>query len=320
MPGQIATSYYEKLSIPRTSSTDEVKKAYRKLSLKWHPERATGPKGEAAAMFAEIAEAYEVLSHPARRAIYDQYGEQGLKDGIPNGQGGVKGGTYRFAPERALEIFATFFGTASPFADILGAMGEEPPAFYGDLTGMTLPKKPGKPEAKVVPLVCTLAEIYSGATKKVPFLRKTLEADLTSVDEDKDVVIKVLPGWEAGTVVTFPGQGDEGVDSRPGDVAVTLEIAPMAAWERDGPTLIYTAALSLTDALCGCVVEVPTLDGRTLSIPVTQVVAPGATKVVPGEGMLDAEGSKGDLVIKFDIVFPKTLKAEQKAAIKKALQ
>lgn len=317
-PAPVATSYYEKLGIARTASTDEVKTAYRKLSLKFHPERASGPKGEAAAAFAEIAEAYDVLSHPARRAIFDQYGEQGLKDGIPDGHGGVKGGTYRFSGN-ALEIFQAFFGTASPFADILGAMGEEPPAFYGELTGMTLPKKPAKPAAKTVPLVCTLAEIYNGVTKKVSFTRKTLRADLVAVDEDKDVQIKVLPGWEAGTEVTFPGQGDEGVDIQPGDVTVILEIAPAAGWAREGSSLIYTTPISLADALCGCVVDVPTLDGRILSVPVNQIVAPGATKVVPGEGMVTAEGTKGDLILAFDISFPKTLKAEQKAALKKAL-
>ena len=86
-------SLYDSLGLTRTVDTDEINKAFRKLSLKYHPERATGmPKAEAEALFAKIAEAYEVLSNPARRAIYDQYGERGLKEGVPDGKGNLKGG------------------------------------------------------------------------------------------------------------------------------------------------------------------------------------------------------------------------------------
>ena len=126
-----AANHYETLGVPHDASLASIKAAYRKLALKSHPERATDvPAIEAEAKFAEVAEAYEVLVHPARKAIYDQYGAPGLKQGIPDGFGGVKGGSYRFS-NNALEIFASFFGTSSPFADIMGAMGDEPPAFYG---------------------------------------------------------------------------------------------------------------------------------------------------------------------------------------------
>lgn len=103
--------YYSILAVERTASTDEIKKAYRKLALKWHPDRASGPAMEVAAKFDQIAEAYEVLSIAARRAIFDQYGESGLKAGIPDGQGGLKGGKFQFNAN-ALEIFAKFFGTS----------------------------------------------------------------------------------------------------------------------------------------------------------------------------------------------------------------
>lgn len=102
---------YDVLGLVRTASSEDVKKAYRKLALKWHPERADESKPEVLARFDSIAEAYEVLSNPARRAIFDQYGESGLKNGIPDGHGGVKGGKYQFN-NNALEIFAGFFGTS----------------------------------------------------------------------------------------------------------------------------------------------------------------------------------------------------------------
>ena len=138
-------SYYDTLGVARTAKSEEIKAAYRKLALKWHPERCAD-RAEAEAKFSEIAEAYEVLVHPARRSIFDQYGAQGLMNGIPDGTGGVKGGTYHFG-NNAFEIFAGFFGTSSPFADITGAMGEDPPPFYGELTGMMLPVVPVKPPA-----------------------------------------------------------------------------------------------------------------------------------------------------------------------------
>lgn len=311
-------SYYDTLSVPRTSSPEEVKVAYRKLALKWHPERNTQlPPMEVEAKFGEIAEAYEVLVHPARKAIYDQYGAQGLKQGIPDGMGGVKGGTYRFG-NNSLEIFAAFFGSSSPFADIMGQMGDEPPPFYGELTGMVLPVVPKKSGADVRSLPVTLAEMYNGAVKKVEFTRRVLQADDTTTEELTSVHITVKPGWEDGTVVTFPSAGDEGLGMEPADVEFVLQTVADPTWSREGATLVYTAKISLTEALCGTVLAVDTLDGRTLSIPITQIVKPGSTKTVAAEGMPTPDG-KGDLMIKFETIFPDTLTLAQKAAVKKAL-
>ena len=311
-------SYYDTLQVKRTSTTEEIKAAYRKLALKWHPERAKGvPAMEAEAKFAEIAEAYEVLVHPARKAVYNQYGAQGLTQGIPDGYGGLKGGAYRFG-NNALEIFVSFFGTSSPFADIMGAMGDEPPSFYGELTGMVLPSVPRKPEADIRPLPATLAELYNGAVKKVEYKRRVLQADETTAEELTSLHITIKPGWEDGMPVIFPSAGDEGVGIEPADVEFVVDTAPDPAWSREGSTLFYMAKLSLADALCSSVLAIPTLDGRTLSVPITQIVTPGATKTVPGEGMPTDRG-KGDLVIKFVIVFPQSLTLAQKAAVKKAL-
>ena len=118
--------------------------------------------------------------------------------------------------------------------------------------------------------------------------------------------------------VVIPSAGDEGVGMETADVEFVVDTVADPAWSREGSTLFYTAEVSLTDALCGTVLAIPMLDGRTLSVPVTQIVTPGATQTVPGEGM-PTEGGKGDLVIKFVTVFPKTLTLAQKAAVKKAL-
>jgi len=260
-----------------------------------------------------------VLSNPARRAIFDQYGESGLKNGVPDGQGGVKGGKYQFN-NNAGEIFTAFFGTSSPFADILGEMGAEPPAFYGELTGMQLPHTKAKPPPMVLTSDVTLVELANSATIKVTYTRKKLKPDgMSTYDELVDQYIGLKPWWQAGPIASFAGAGDEGVDILPGDVDVVMNLVPDAAWDFEGSTLIYTATISLTEALCGTVLEIPCLDGRQLAIPITQVVTPTSTKKWPAEGLPKDDGSKGNLIIKFDIQFPETLTPVQKGALKKTL-
>ena len=153
---------------------------------------------------------------------------------------------------------------------------------------------------------------------QVELTRRVLQADDTTVEELKALHITVPPGTDEGTVITVPCAGDEGVGIEPADVEFVVDTAPDPAWSREGSTLFYMAKLSLADALCSSVLAIPTLDGRTLSVPITQIVTPGATKTVPGEGMPTDRG-KGDLVIKFVIVFPQSLTLAQKAAVKKAL-
>jgi len=307
----ILESYYDSLGLTRTAETDEIKKAFRKLSLKNHPERATGPKAEAEIIFAKIAEAYDVLSNPARRAIYDQYGERGLKEGVPDGKGGLTGGKYRFN-NNAVEIFTAFFGTSSPFADILGAVGDSsPPEFYGELTGMQLPFAKSKAPPVVAVLEVTLGEVFNGATKTVSYTRKKLGDDGVTADEAVETQLYVNPGWEAGLVETLEGLGDQGVHVLPGDVEIEMVILADDLWSREGSTLFFKHEMSLTEALCGKIVEVPTFDDRLLSVPITQIIAPGDSKTVPGEGF-----NGGELVICFDVTFPKTLTPAQKKTIK----
>merc|ERR1712137_536914 len=111
--------------------------------------------------------------------------------------------------------------------------------------------------------------------------------------------------------------GNQDVDAEAGDVDVVMGTLPDAQWERDGDTLYYTADISLCEALTNTIVQVPTFDGRLLSVPVNQIVSEGVTKTVPAEGMPTAAGGKGDLVIRFNIKFPETLTPTQKASLKK---
>jgi len=141
--------YYQLLGVPRTASQDEIKKAYRKLALKWHPDRCSpDKKTEAQTKFQEIGEAFEVLSDPEKKRVYDQVGEEGLRGGFPGGDGssssgggggGGNGGFHfssggpgmrsHFTHSNAEDIFRSFFGTSDPFA----ADGDSP---FGGASGM----------------------------------------------------------------------------------------------------------------------------------------------------------------------------------------
>ncbi|KAL0375340.1 UNVERIFIED_CONTAM: DnaJ protein1 [Sesamum radiatum] len=124
----MGVDYYKILQVDRSAKDDDLKKAYRKLAMKWHPDKNPNNKKEAEAKFKQISEAYDVLSDPQKRAVYDQYGEEGLKGpGPPPGAGGFPGGmdgggptSFRFNPRSADDIFSEFFGFASPF----GGMGD----------------------------------------------------------------------------------------------------------------------------------------------------------------------------------------------------
>ena len=183
---------------------------------------------------------------------------------------------------------------------------------------MQLPFTKTKPAPIQVPLEVTLAEVFNGAMKKVVYQRKKLGEDMVTYDEMVESHLYVKSGWEPGLVATLPGQGDEGAHLLPGDVEIRMVVAEDKSWAREGSTLIYTAEITLSEALVGTIVELPTLDGRVLSVPITQVIAPGDETVVPGEGMPTEAGGKGDLVLQFDIRFPTTLSIAQKAALKKA--
>ena len=166
-------------------------------------------------------------------------------------------------------------------------------------------------------LAVSLEELFAGATKRVKVTRQR-----GGKPEEKVLEIVVKPGWKAGTAVTFEREGDETPGGPPpADLVFVIAEKPHATFTREGNNLVYKAKLPLADALCGCTLPVATLDGRTISVAVADVVAPGATKTVKGEGMPISRtpAVRGDLVVKFDVAFPRSLSDEKKRALRAAL-
>ncbi|XP_059642455.1 uncharacterized protein LOC132284371 [Cornus florida] len=332
----MGVDYYNILKVNRNATDDDLKKSYRRLAMKWHPDKNPNNKKEAEAKFKQISEAYDVLSDPQKRSIYDQYGEEGLKDMPPPGSSGSGGFPNGFNPRDAEDIFAEFFGS-SPFGfgsagaakssrfqsdggGTFGGFGGSENMFrsYSDGSGASMPKKPPPVESK---LPCSLEELYNGSTRKMKISRTVADANGRLVPETEILTIDVKPGWKKGTKITFPDKGNEQVNQLPADLVFVIDEKPHNLYKRDSNDLIITHRVTLAEALAGTTVNLTTLDGRNLSIPVNDIVSPGYELVIAREGMPIAKepGNRGDLRIEFEVKFPTRLTQEQRAALRRAL-
>lgn len=273
--------YYKILGIVKGASDDDIKKAYRKLALKYHPDKNKDPGAEE--KFKEVAEAYEILSDAKKKDIYDKYGEEGLKMGGVGGGGAGTGpsGTspggfsYTWSGDPN-ETFRMFFGNSNPFGgffgDDSGGVEDElgggfPGGFPSGMFRFTSsnfgggPGGPGsqmgaglatKKKSQDPPiyhdLLVSLEDIATGTTKKMKISRKVLSPDNRSTYlEDKVLTIDIKPGWKAGTKITFPREGDQSPNTLPADIVFIIKDKPHPFFKRDGVDLIYTAKISLRE-------------------------------------------------------------------------
>jgi DnaJ family protein B protein 4 len=318
-----------------------------------------------------------VLADPQKKKIYDQFGEEGLKGGVPTGgeggggfpAGGGGGGgggggfrsggtTFHFTPGNAEDIFAQFFGGMGGMGAGMGGMGgmgnmggmggmggggfqgfqqhaqhggmdmdDEDYGGMGGMGGMYGGGGRRKPAGsrKQPPIkrkfACSLEELYTGTTKKMKITKTLMDESGKRVNAEKILNINVKPGWKTGTKITFPEEGDEAPGVVPADIIFVLEEKPHAYFVREADNLLYTANITLSQALTGVNIELPTLDGRRLKFAIRDVISPGYIKIASGEGMpLQKDPTrKGDLMIKFNIKFPASLTEEQRKKVKEAL-
>ncbi|KAK9096418.1 hypothetical protein Sjap_021915 [Stephania japonica] len=293
----MGVDYYNILKLSRNATEDDLKKSYRRLAMKWHPDKNQNNKKDAEAKFKQISEAYEVLSDPQKRTIYDQYGEEGLKGIPPPGSfnNGSSDGS-KFNPRNAEDIFAEFFGSGK----------------------MPQPRKPPPVETM---LPCSLEELYSGSTRKMKISRNVTDIYGQSIHESEILTIDVKPGWKNGTKITFPDKGNEQPNQLPTDLVFVIDEKPHNLYKRDGNDLLLTYKVSLAEALTGATINLATLDGRNLTIPLTDIVKPGFELVITKEGMPIAKEprKKGNLRIKFEVKFPSRLTSEQRASLRHVL-
>ncbi|KAL7091515.1 hypothetical protein ACP275_12G111000 [Erythranthe tilingii] len=311
----MGVDYYNILKVSRNASEGDVKKSYKRLAMKWHPDKNAVNTKEAEAKFKQISEAYDVLSDPKKRQIYDLYGEEGLISGYPppnssDRDAGVGGNGFKFSPRDADDIFEEFFGGFD--------VGRGKSSGGGGGGGGGRLKKAAAMENK---LPCTLEELYKGSRRKMQISRIVLDESGKPGTVEEVLSIHIKPGWKKGTKITFPEKGNHETGAAPGDLIFVIDEKPHKVFKRDGNDLIINQRISLLDALTGKTLSITTLDGRDLPLTLSDIVKPGHEVVIENEGMPISKepGKNGKLRIKFDVKFPSRLSTDQKSDLRRVL-
>lgn len=351
----VIRDYYEVLSVERTADSEEIKRAYRRLAMKYHPDRNPGD-AEAEAKFKECAAAYEVLADENKRKVYDQFGHEGLRSG-----GGPAG--HDFSRMNVEDIF-------SMFNDIFGGGGQR-----GQRRG------PARGYDLETELELTLQEVKSGADREVEFTRldvcdtctgtgakpgskpitcatcgghgKVQQTGLGGmfrmvvacpacagrgkiikdhcdacrgkgrIPRKRKLSVKIPPGIQDGQAVRVAGEGEPpppeaspSGEGQRGDLHVVVRVEEHEMFKREGDHLVMELPILFTQAALGAEIEVPTLDGaRKLTIP--KGTQYGAVMRVEGAGLPNLRsGRRGDLVTVVKIEVPKKLSAKQEKVLR----
>jgi len=310
--------FYKILGVSKSSTTKQIKSAYRKLARELHPDKNTKvPREEAEKTFQDLAAAYECLSDKEKREIYDRHGEEGLKDDFNQGGGG-----------------------GDPFGDFFGGGFS---SFFGFGGGQQRQRGKPKGESIVMPIDITLEEIYNGEFIEVvrykPVAKpaagtrkcncreemKTIQLgpgrfqmvpkkvcdecpNVSLVLEERQLEMEVEQGVEQGFDETrFFGEGEPEIDGDAGDLQFVYNVLPHKTFERRGNDLYTNMTISLPQALTGFSASFTQLDGRKLTVKREEVTWPGMKMRVKNEGMPDYRDNtrKGNMIITFDVQFPR---------------
>jgi len=302
--------YYKILGVAKTASADEIKKAYRKLALKYHPDKNPDSK-EAEAKFKEINEAYAVLSDEKKRKEYDMYGAAGFQQrysqedifrnfdlndifkqfGFNMGGGGGRS-TFRFSSGGGGNPF-DFFSQGG------GGCGGG---------GCRNRPQPEKGQDQTYELSVSLDEVLHGAEKNISLRRN---------GSTENVSVKVPKGIESGKRLRLGGKGAPSPNGGPpGDLYLKVTVQPDAQFTRDGDNLLLEKQILFSEACLGTTVEIRTLDGKNLKIKVPAGMQPDAKLRIKGQGLPSGPiGERGDLYVKIIAQVPKQLTEEQERLI-----
>ncbi|MFQ5981117.1 MAG: DnaJ C-terminal domain-containing protein [Candidatus Heimdallarchaeota archaeon] len=325
--------YYEVLGVQRGAGASEIKKAYRKAALKWHPDRFKTEKEKKIAedRFKEIGEAYAVLSDPKKKQMFDQFGHAAFDPRAGPGPGGVRFTGFDFGD--ASKIFEEFFGgnfssvfgggqgrrsarggrsgfsSGGPdFADFSSIFGE---GSHGSGNSFQSPQTPPKGQDVRISLSISFEESMRGIEKKIRLSPR-------NSTDGKTLKLRIPAGVSDGAKLRIPEQGKPGPPGTPsGDLVVEVHVKTHPLFKREGDNLIYEVALSLGTALLGGEIDIPTWDDNQTKIRIPAGTQPGNQLRLAGKGVPARNGSSlGDLIIKIEIQIPKSLDTRQKELIR----
>ncbi len=349
--------YYEVLGVSKTASNDEIKKAYRQLAIKYHPDRNPDNK-EAENLFKEATEAYEILMDPQKRSAYDRFGHDGVSSRF--GQGfDAAGFNFTDIFDGFEDIFEGFFGggrgrrrgrgsQARRGADLrydLTIQFEE--AVFGKKTDIEFPREetcsacnglgassPDKvqtcPACEGTGRVVQTQLILSISTTCVRCSgRGTIITDPCKscggngkIRKNRKISVTIPPGVESGTRLRFGGQGESGEQGgESGDLYVVIHVKEHEHFKRQGNDLICELQIPFTQAALGGEIHIPTLDERSIKFKVPEGTPSGQVFRIKNEGVPFLNGTgRGDLHIIVDILVPKKLNGKQRALLQEFAQ
>lgn len=296
----MARDYYEVLGVKRDASEDEIKKAYRKLAREFHPDRNPGDK-KAEGKFKEVQEAYDVLSDQKKRSQYDRFGRVG-PDGGGGGPGGGQGfqwqwggpgGFQQVDPGEAADIFRQFFGGG-------GAGGGGGFSGAGDVEEILGRRSRGRGRGR---RTAPAPEVESEVS--IPFVTAALGGSINIQVDGRELAVKIPPGVNDGQAMRLQGQAPGG-----GNLKLILRIQPHPYFRREGNNVILEVPISVSEAILGAKVDVPTLDGSKLSVKVPPGTSSGARLRLRDKGI-----AGGDQFIEIKVVVPTAVDEQSRKLI-----
>lgn len=315
--------YYQILGVSRSANEKEIKKAFRRLARKYHPDMSDAPDAEE--RFKEVNEAYEVLSDPEKRKLYDQFGSEwqrwqqagGRPEDFDWGQwsGGRPGAGGPYVRYGTVEDLGDLFGGggAGGFSDFFqqlfggyagggGSRGGVEDLFGGLGGRQSAQARPRKGQDYEQPIQISLQEAAQGATRLLQMENRRLE-------------VKIPPGAEDGTRVRIAGAGGRGMGGGPsGDLYLVVQVQPHPRFEREGDDLHTKQPVDLYTAVLGGEVALPTLEGRTVMLHIPPETQNGQTFRLRERGMpqLNNPEQRGDLYVEVRVQLPQNLTSREK--------
>ena len=288
--------FYEVLGVAKTASDKEIKKAYKKLAMKFHPDK--NPDDPTAAdKFKEVKAAYEILMDKEKRTAYDQFGHDAFEN---PGMGGGRGGQQGFGQQAGYGDFEDMFGGAfgDMFSNARGGRG----GFGGRHS-----TRPQKGEDLQYTMEIDLEDAISGASRVID-----LPVFEGRTQTNKKLNIKIPAGIEEGGRIRLSGKGHPGINGGPqGDVYIQMNIRPHPRYTREGNNLLCKATTDFVTAALGGKVEVNTLGGA-ISLKIPEGTQTGRKFRLKEKGVTDRKGNTGDLIVQLIIETPLNLSDRQK--------
>lgn len=289
------TDYYKLLGVEKSATDDEIKKSYRKLAMKYHPDKTKGDKA-AEEKFKKISEAYAVLSDTKKRQEYDTFGSSGFQQ--------------RYSQE---DIFKGF-----DFGDILrefgvGGFGNFGGGFSsgrGGHGGFNRQRRPAKGSDLVYELPLTLREIAEGVSKTISLQHR---------GNNEQLNVKIPKGMISGKKLRLSGKGEDSpYGGSPGDLFIKSKVLADSVFYSEEYDLYVNRDIKLFEAIRGTTISVPTIEGKELNLKIPSGTQHKTKMRLPGHGLPFMKGSgKGDLYVRVQVVIPKDLSKRQEEIVEK---